>query len=151
PSLGPLSRLAAAMVSAEGRWFDLRHNVCTRTTSEDSLGHDANAGFWYLPTRPSTARAIFRELPISNYSGYTFVDFGSGKGRMLLLAAEQSFAAVQGVEYNEHLHECAKNNLANKRNFNIQCKEIDALCVSAADYEFPNTNLVLYFFNPFGP
>src|SRR5947207_335541 len=116
PLAGVFSRLAAAIVIAEGWWFDLRHNVRTRTATEDSLGHDANAGFWYLPTRPSTARAIFRELPILNYSGYTFVDFGSGKGRMLLLAAEHPFAAVQGVEYNEHLHECAKNNLANRRN-----------------------------------
>jgi len=142
---------AARAVHAESWLFDLRHGVHTRATRKDRLTHDESTGFWYLPTRPSTARAILRELPVADHSKYAFIDFGSGKGRMLMLAGEYPFAIVQGVEYNKYLHQCAQNNLLNTRNLVIKCQQIESLNLNACEYEFPEQDLVLYFFNPFGP
>jgi hypothetical protein len=51
-----------------------------------------------IAVRVGSARAAFRELPIHNHGDYTFIDFGSGRGRVLFLAAEH-FRKVQGVEF----------------------------------------------------
>jgi len=143
--------LAALAVRAESWWFDYRHGVHTSTATRDQVTYDETVGFWYLPTRPATAQAILRELPISDYCDYTFVDFGSGKGRMLMLAAEYSFRAVEGIEYDPYLHECAEQNLARRRGFRQGPSPIVLKNINACDYDFPAGCLVLYFFNPFGP
>jgi predicted RNA methylase len=140
------------LVNAESRWFDYRHGVLTRATRADWLAMfgDSSKGFSYLPTRPGAARKILSGLPVKDFSTYTFVDFGSGKGRMLLLAAEHPFERVQGVEYDAELHAIALGNLANMKNFPVQCRHLETLHCDARDYQFPDTNLVLYVFNPFG-
>ena len=88
--LNPLQMLRNCLISAEARWFDWRHNVETRADPSESL-RDWDYSFPYLPIRPPMARRLVRSLPIGNYSDYTFVDIGSGKGRMLLLASEFPF------------------------------------------------------------
>ena len=136
----------------ESRWFDFKHNVLTRATGQDRLALHAetSAGFSYLPTRPPAARGMLRELPIESGSGYTFIDFGSGKGRMLLLAGEHPFEQVEGIELNAELHHIAERNLLTHRLFAMRAGAITSRNVNAIDYRFPNRKLVLYFFNPFG-
>jgi SAM-dependent methyltransferase len=107
-------------------------------------------GFWYLPTRPATIRRVLREAKISDYDQTEFVDFGSGKGRVVLLAAEYPFKKVTGVELSRSLHETAQANLQSCVRSRRLCCEVECLNIDALDYEFPDANLVLYFFNPFG-
>ena len=45
-------------------------------------------------------------------SQLSFVDYGAGKGRVLLLAAQHPFAAVGGIEFAEELHDDAAMNIA---------------------------------------
>jgi hypothetical protein len=59
----------------------------------------------YAPVRAANAHAALRDLPIGDYAQYTFVDVGSGKGRMLFVAAEYRFRKVIGVEFATDLHE----------------------------------------------
>lgn len=133
---------------AESWWFDAWHNVNTR---EDHHGNrDYTVNFRYIPTRPGRVRMIFRDLPIKNYADYSFVDFGSGKGRILLIAAELPFQTVQGIELRKDLHDLALENLQRYRHFKVRCGGIKCLNMDATDYTFPEENLVLYFFNPFG-
>jgi len=135
------------------RYFDWRHHV--RTTGElmvpemDAVTSDtALAGFYY-PSHPRSGRRILSLLPIENHADYTFIDLGSGKGLMLLLAAEYPYRAVRGVEFSRKLHAIAAQNVASYRNPRQRCFDVESVNVDAREYEFPLTPLVIYLFNPF--
>jgi SAM-dependent methyltransferase len=142
-----LLRLSA--ITTEARWYDWRHNVQTRADPFEDL-RDWSAGYPYLPIRPSAARRVLRSLRIPNHSDYTFVDLGSGKGRMLLIASEFRFRRVVGVEMRDDLHAQALENVQRFRHTNAQRSEIECALVDATRYDFPAGNLVVYLFNPFG-
>jgi len=138
----------------EGWWFDLTRHVSTAGLAQLdglSLAGDAKSGFMYLPARPAPVRLALRDLPIREYENYTFVDLGSGKGRMLFLAAEYPFRRIEGVEFARELHTEAQRNIARYRNRHRRCPRIKSVNVDAADYMFPRENLVIAMFNPFGP
>jgi cyclopropane fatty-acyl-phospholipid synthase-like methyltransferase len=81
---------------------------------------------------------------------YVFVDLGSGKGRMLLIAAERPFREIQGIEFAAELHREAEANIKRYRSSKQRCKRIRSLALNAADYAFPRDDLVIYLFNSFG-
>ena len=90
-------------------------------------------------------------LPIQDPSEYTFMDLGSGKGRMLLIAAEYRFRRVQGLEIALELHCQAMQNISRYRHRSQRCSIIESINVDALEYVFPEGNLILYLFNPFLP
>jgi len=71
----------------------------------------------YAPVRVANARAALRALPVGDFSQYSFIDMGSGKARMLFVAAELPFRRVIGVEFDRKLHAAAKENIARWRNW----------------------------------
>jgi hypothetical protein len=81
---------------------------------------------------------------------FTFVDFGAGKGRALLLAAQRPFLRVEGIELAEDLHREAVRNIEQARTRGLLQAPIIAHYRDAAAYEPPPEPLILYFFNPFG-
>jgi SAM-dependent methyltransferase len=146
--------IRSAATHLEGLWFDATRRVQTSDyvpLDRLTLRGSRKSGFDYLPSRPSVARQIFAALPIQDYREYTFVDFGSGKGRMLFLAAEHPYRKVQGVEFAVELHEQAEKNISRYRHATKRCSNIESINVDACEYPLPAGNLVLYFFNPFGP
>ena len=139
--------------SLEDWWFDWTRHVKTggdpvphRAT--DTLG-PARDGHVYGPARAHNVRSAIKALPLSNPADYTFIDLGSGKGRVLFLAAETPFRGVVGVEYSAAMHKQAVTNLHALRR--RPRAKIDLLHADAATFEFPPGNLVIYMFNPFGP
>ena len=142
--------LRVSAISAEARWFDWRHNVRTRADQSEQL-RDWTTAFPYLPIRPPTARRVLRSLPIGNPSGYTFVDIGSGKGRMLLIASEFPFRRVVGVELRNDLHAQALDNVRRYRHTKAPASPIECVLADATRYDFPAGKLVIYLFNPFSP
>lgn len=138
-------------VVVEDRWFDFYYRVDTSTQIEEqrNLGWPADkVNHHYLPIRPKCARRVLRDLPLKICQEHTFIDFGSGKGRMLFLAASHGFRRVLGIELREELHRRAIENFRECRNLN-GCV-MDSVQMDAAEYDFPKENLVLFFFNPFG-
>jgi tetratricopeptide (TPR) repeat protein len=79
-----------------------------------------------------------------NFRDYTFIDFGSGKGKALFLASAYSFGKIIGVEFSEALTAVAQDNIRRFNKDNIQ-----AFCMDAVDYEFPAGPFVCYFYDPF--
>jgi hypothetical protein len=155
-ALSPIRELPDAVrrwvVQAEGRWFDVTRNVRTAgiaTLGELTLAGLPQDGFPYIPSRAGSARRALRDLPIRDYADFTFIDFGSGKGRVLFIAAEYPFRRIQGVEFAKELHFEATQNLLRYRHRKQRCRKIESLHMRAEDFSFPNENLVLYFFNPF--
>jgi SAM-dependent methyltransferase len=77
-----------------------------------------------------------------------FLDLGSGKGRILLQAAQYRFARVIGVELSELLSAIARRNAASCR-LRPRCGAIELVISDAIDYTIPDDVSVVYLFNPF--
>lgn len=107
----------------------------------------ALAGAPYQPTVPAEFHEIMQALAVPS-GEYTFVDVGSGKGRALLLAAEQGFRRVVGVEIAPELHAAAERNVAKWRAQHPPGPPIDLYLGDAVDFELPAEPLVIYLFNP---
>lgn len=150
----PGIRVVSSVRSAlRAHWFDWRHHV--KTCGDNDLrqltvvGENASHAIPYIPTTPRTGRHILRNLPVRDYSNYTFIDIGSGKGRILLLAAELPFRRIIGIEFASDLHALAQKNVKTYRNPDQVCFQIEPVNIDATQYEFPLEPLLIYFFYPF--
>jgi hypothetical protein len=102
----------------------------------------------YFATEPWLFEQIIQALPI-DFSQFTFIDLGSGKSRVLLMASDYPFQRIIGVEFRPELHRAAQKNIAGYSNDRQRCRQIETLCMDARDFEFPSGPLVVYLFNPF--
>jgi SAM-dependent methyltransferase len=101
----------------------------------------------YQPIEPEFFRGLLDALH-TDFSEFTFIDIGSGKGRALLLAAEYPFRRVVGVELLPELNEIAQENIAKFQSPRRRCLAVESVGCDATGYEFPNEPLVVYFFHP---
>ena len=130
--------------------YDWEHSVDT-TRSNVGVGTQFLAGITarpYFATEPWLFEQIMQAIP-EDFSQFTFIDLGSGKGRVLLMASDYPFQRIVGVEFMPDLHRAAQKNVASYSNDRQRCRGIETLCVDARDFEFPPDPLVVYLFNPF--
>jgi SAM-dependent methyltransferase len=84
---------------------------------------------------------------------FTFVDLGSGKGRVLLMAAQYGFKRIIGVEFMPEWHRVAQENVRKFTSAAVAGSRplppIESTCMDARDFDFPPGRLVVYLFNPF--
>jgi hypothetical protein len=128
--------------------FDWDHRVDTTSATvnwrDRLLGHLHSA---YQPTEPSAFHEMIGALGI-NFPDFTFIDVGSGKGRVLLMAADYPFHNVIGVELLSALHDIAQQNIAKYKA--RRCPNVESIRQNAVDFVFPEVPLVVYLFNPLG-
>jgi len=148
--------------------FDWEHRV--NTTSAAVGWRDRLLGAFhsaYQPTEPAlfhemmdawlrhvwngTSASDLREpaLSESRFGDFTFIDLGSGKGRVLLMASDYPFRRIIGVELLPALHQIAQENLAKYRSESQRCLVLESICGDATEFQFPAEPIVLYLFNPF--
>ncbi|EEF59778.1 methyltransferase domain-containing protein [Pedosphaera parvula] len=151
-SATPSARQAQAYRDAMHLEFDRKFNVDTGGTFAVA-GFEINSKNWiyatgYGPVNETDFIEIMREqnLPCQEF---TFIDFGSGKGRAVLLAATFPFRKVIGVEFSAELHTVAESNISQCRVEERKCGEIELLCMDVADYQLPEMPLVIFMNNPF--
>jgi hypothetical protein len=130
--------------------FDRRHGVDTQldvNLADLSIASpNKHRGSRYHATPPVAFKRVLKRLKV-DLSDYTFIDFGSGKGRTLLLASDFPFKRIIGVEFGEELHRHAVNNIQRyKAKYNSQ---IESIHVDATQFVLPDGPLILYFFHPF--
>jgi len=82
------------------------------------------------------------------FEDYTFIDFGSGKGRALLLASEYPFRRILGLEFSPELHQMAQENIRRYRSVTQKCRDIRSLNVDFVEYALPAEASLLFFFHP---
>ncbi|HTP78373.1 MAG TPA: class I SAM-dependent methyltransferase [Rhizomicrobium sp.] len=111
---------------------------------------NAKFAYCYRGTLGWVIRLFLRQLPLAD-KPFDFVDFGSGKGRALLVASEFPFVSVTGVEFCESLHEVAVKNLARLPARQNQAGRVKSVLGDATEFALPQRDLVTYFYNPFGP
>jgi SAM-dependent methyltransferase len=139
-------------VYADGWWFDFTRGVKTAGSlglEGLDLAGNVRDGFMYHPTGVRAGRRAIRAVPVEDLAPFTFVDFGSGKGRVLFLAEEFPFRKIVGVEFARELHECAEANIARYRARKPEGARIESVRRNAVEFELPAGPLVLFFFNPF--
>ena len=110
--------------------------------------HRKQTAVQYQPTASVTFPVVISELPI-NYSDYVFIDYGSGKGRSLLLASHFPFKQIIGVELSNKLHQIAEKNMASFLKRQVKCRNRVSVCEDATAFTLPKENLIIYFFRPF--
>ena len=72
---------------------------------------------------------------------------GSGKGRVLLMAADYPFRRILGVELFPALHRIAQQNLDAYASASQQCFAMETVCGDAREFIFPEEPTLLYLFN----
>jgi len=107
----------------------------------------------YQPTAPDEFERIMEvfdeRFGVEALRDHVFIDMGSGKGRVLLMASRFPFARIFGVEAQSALHETALNNIARFDEEGMSCRQLDSICCDARDFVVPEEPLFLYLFNPF--
>lgn len=101
----------------------------------------------YAAIDPERFRRVLSTFDIT-FEDFTFIDFGSGKGRALLLASEFPFKRILGLEFSPELHKAAEGNIQRYSSATQKCRDIQSLNVDFADYALPPEASVLFFFHP---
>jgi Methyltransferase domain len=134
------------------RQFDRRHGLETAGTAPLALLSVVDDGFdrqhyrrRYEAVPLVTFVRMMSRLP-ADLSDYVFIDFGSGKGRALVLAARYGFKRIIGIEFAAELHGIAKRNIEKS----APDTRIELINENALRYSIPDEKCVFYLFNPFG-
>jgi SAM-dependent methyltransferase len=133
--------------------FDLRYGTDTRRwvdaqeldTDSENKAHAVH----YQATKARPFLKLLRSLSLPKDS--VFVDFGSGKGRVLLLAAHHGFKRVVGVEFSPQLCALARSNIAAFSKVAPLASPIEVIEADATRFEIGAGLNVFYLYNPFDP
>jgi len=145
-------RVRTYFEGAFDRRFDLDTVEVIQLKDLDVDGESAKLGHWYQ----AVSEGIFNQM-MSNLKAdiglddKTFVDYGSGKGKVLFMAAEWGFKKAIGVEFSASLCEVAERNVAaySLAKGGDSRSEFENICADAMEYTPPEEPLVLFFFSPF--
>jgi len=85
-----------------------------------------------------------------NLSEWSFVDIGSGRGRVVIMAASLPYKRVIGVEFSEELHSDALGNLARLPKHKCLANDVIFVRADATEFDPPQGNCIFFLFNPFG-
>lgn len=117
----------------------------------DNRGRRSVYNAAYYGTAPSIFHQALARLEI-DCEGYTFVDLGAGKGRIILLASNFAFRQIIGVEFSQELQKVACENIFRYHPASRLCHDVRCILGDACDFIFPPGPLVVFMWNSFvGP
>ncbi|MCC7191104.1 MAG: RsmD family RNA methyltransferase [Anaerolineales bacterium] len=132
--------------------FDWRYQIDTINTAQlDTLEIESQnkaVGNYY----EGTNAYIFQKMisrAVVDPSKSCFVDFGSGKGKAMFMAAERGFRKIIGVEFSIELVEVNRRNLEIFKQKSKSKAEFEILHMDASEYAIPADANLLFFSNPF--
>ncbi len=143
----PARLRARAMERAFDRRFGTDTAGIREISSLDPAAPGALHAVQYQATNAQFVERAIRAVPLDP-AGASFVDYGSGKGRVVLVAATFPFRTVCGVELFRELHEIAERNITRFRPA-IRAAAVASQCIDATTFEPPDDPLIAYFYNPF--
>jgi hypothetical protein len=157
---GLVYTMKASLIGVIGRLEQRGFARFDRTHGTETIGHiqwdnlkslyhvDQEAGVGYRSANMRIVKHALNSLPI-DYKDYIFLDFGSGKGSVLLFASDFPFKKIIGIEIFEALHCVAQKNISIYTGSQQKCQSVSSLCMDALEYEMPHEPLVCFLFNPF--
>ena len=105
-------------------------------------GHD------YRPTPRLVFKWAMEALP-EPIERYEFVDYGAGRGRVLLMATHFPFEKITGAEIAEELYDDCLLNIAQYPRSLMKCRDVGCEHLSALRLPVPEQETVFYLNNPF--
>jgi 16S rRNA G966 N2-methylase RsmD len=133
-------------------FFDLRYQIDTINTAQlETLKIDSEnkaVGNYYEGTNAYIFQKMIAQVKL-NPAETVFVDFGSGKGKAMFMAAERGFRKVIGVEFSIELVETCRQNLTIFQNRTRSRTQFEILHMDASKYVIPAAANLLFFSNPF--
>jgi 16S rRNA G966 N2-methylase RsmD len=134
----------------ESSSFDKKYGVDThRNILLENLDISADSVEYGRQYQPIFVKHLSRILKaVKPTKDDVLVDFGSGKGRVLLISATYPFKKVVGVEFSEELCSIAEKNVEIFKSKEKLCP-IEIHCIDAGKYEIKKEETILFFFNPF--
>ena len=131
--------------------FDFRYgvNTCRPVDLKDIevVGDNRDQGVKYQPIKSRVFRSAINKFRIPPDG--VFVDYGSGKGRILLLAVLYGFQQTVGVEFAKDLFSTAEHNVQPFRDRTGMQFDARILNQDAACYQVNDDDCVLFLYNPF--
>lgn len=91
---------------------------------------------------------VFEKLN-RDWSKYTFVDLGAGKGRCMMMASKYNFKKIIGIEFSQKLADICSNNIAKFCNQNVNLLKFEVLNIDVLEYDFAQSPALYYMYNPF--
>ncbi|MDA7947541.1 MAG: hypothetical protein MPJ78_08685 [Hyphomicrobiaceae bacterium] len=101
--------------------------------------------------RPSP-RLVFKwamEMLPDPVERHEFIDYGAGRGRVLLMASNYPFEKITGAEIAEELANDCRLNIAQYPRSLMKCRDVNCEHLSALRLPIPEERTVFYFNNPF--
>ena len=133
PRTGPAAH-RSLRASRRGRWMqaaDRRREAPFGVSSEGRIAlhelaidsENRTLGFLRAVTRQARRHALLLNIE-EDLGRFDFIDFGSGKGRVLLVASHYPFRQVIGVEFSPELHEIAQENIRRYQSPARRCQAV---------------------------
>ena len=101
----------------------------------------------YQGTKILPLASLFKRLDIKE--DQVFVDIGSGKGRVLMLASKYGFKKVKGIEFSGFLCLIAEQNIEKYKAINNSKTHFEIINIDAAKYQIGYDENVFFMYNPF--
>jgi SAM-dependent methyltransferase len=135
--------------------FDAQHGTDTAGSVEPGDLGIGNAesrklAIRYLPSPLRVTTWMLDRIGIDPRE-YSLVDLGCGKGRVLLVAAQQPFHKIVGVEISTDLAAIARRNIARFRPSSEQVRAIAVENTDVRKFTMPPGNLLIHMYHPFDP
>jgi histone methylation protein DOT1 len=134
------------------KWNERHYDIkSSGNIAPEQLGFatgDEYRGGLYRPSSWTVLRHLFKQLRVSGDD--VFVDYGSGMGRVMIIAAQQPFRRVLGVEMSEELNDIARENLDRNRD-RLRCPDVEVISADATQWQVPDDLTIAYFYCPFPP
>jgi 16S rRNA G966 N2-methylase RsmD len=145
---GPVTAFQRIRHFLSERYHEKRLGITTSGFVKIPDIHNNVTCFGYEPVDYKSFIRIFNRLHICEDRD-VFIDFGSGMGRAVILAAMYPFRRVIGVEISPELNTIAEQNIQRARK-KLKCKDIQLITADAHLYNLSADVTVVYFFSPFG-
>ena len=130
------------------RWFEWRLGIHSEAVIDLKEFGIRNELFRpYVATDYRSFQTILAALDVRPNED-VFLDFGSGMGRAVIMAAKYPFRKIYGVEIAPQLNEIASQNVRSALP-RLKCRDIELVTANAREFVIPDEVTVIYFFNPF--
>lgn len=130
-------------------WYGIETNNEAELADLSINSENRENGTQYQASRVVPLRKLFKNIQSKIPKNSVLVDLGSGKGRVLLIAAEFGFHCVKGVEFARELVEIAKRNCQTYKIRTRTPAEFQIFHSDVVNYQIDDQDNVFFFFNPF--
>lgn len=118
-------------------------NIAELQSSSSNVSHAVR----YQATKARPLRKLLHRLQLPHDA--VFLDYGSGKGRALMLAARERFKRVVGVDFSPRLCAVARQNVETFRRKVRGLAPIEIVEGDATTHPLSHDENVFFFYNPF--